>query len=96
MTNAVEQTEAAPKRGKRDRRIGLVVSDKGDKTIGVRYQFTVKHRKYGKYIRRTTTLHTHDETNEAKEGDLVEVAACRRLSKTKSWRLVRILRAAYA
>ena len=96
MTNAVEQTAAAPKRGKRDRRIGLVVSDKGDKTIRVRYQFTVKHRKYGKYIRRTTTLHTRDETNEAKEGDLVEVAACRRLSKTKSWRLVRILRAAWA
>ncbi len=96
MTNAVGQTEVAPKRGKRDRRIGLVVSDKGDKTIRVCYQFTVKHRKYGKHIRRTTTLHTHDETNEAKEGDLVEVVACRRLSKTKSWRLARILRAAYA
>lgn len=95
MTNDLENTQAAPRRGKRDRRIGLVVSDKGDKTIRVRYQFTVKHPKYGKYLRRTTTLHTHDETNEAKQGDLVEVAACRRLSKLKSWRLVRILRAGY-
>jgi len=81
-------------RGKRDRRVGTVVSDKGDKTIRVRYEFTVKHRKYGKFMTRSTTLHSHDEGNEAKIGDLVEVTACRRLSKTKCWRLSRIIRSA--
>ncbi len=80
------------KRGKRERRVGTVVSDKADKTITVRYGYTVKHPKYGKYYRRSTTLHTHDETNEAKVGDVVEVTACRRLSKTKYWRLTRIIR----
>ena len=78
-------------RGKRDRRVGAVVSDKGDKTIKIRYDFSVKHPKYGKYYRRTTTLHAHDEKNEARIGDLVEVIACRRISKTKCWRLSRIV-----
>ncbi len=79
-------------RGKRERRVGTVVSDKGDKTIKVRFDYTVKHAKYGKYYKRSTTLHTHDEKNEAKIGDVVEVALCRRISKTKCWRLDRIIR----
>ena len=79
-------------RGKRDCRTGTVVSDKGAKTIKVRFDYMVKHPKYGKYYRRSTTLHAHDATDEAKVGDLVEVMACRRISKTKSWRLLRILR----
>jgi len=79
-------------RGQRDKRIGLVVSDKGDKTIRVRFDFQVKHSKYLKYYRRSTTLGTHDEKNEAKRGDWVEVVACRRLSKSKCWRLHRILK----
>ncbi len=83
----------AKRRGKRDRRLGTVVSDKGEKTIRVRFDDTVKHPKYGKYIKRSTTLHTHDEDNKAKVGDVVEVVACRRMSKTKCWRLSRILRA---
>lgn len=78
--------------GKRVSRVGLVTSDKADKTIRVRFDYTVMHPKYGKYYTRSTTLHTHDENNEAHVGDLVEVMACRRLSKTKSWRLVRVLR----
>lgn len=79
-------------RSQRDKRVGLVVSDKGDKTIRVRFDFQVKHPKYGKYYRRSTTMGTHDEKNEAKRGDWVEVVACRRLSKTKCWRLDRILK----
>lgn len=75
-------------------RVGTVVSDVRNKTIRVRYDFSVKHAKYGKILRRRTMLHAHDEGNEAKKGDLVEVAACRRLSKTKCWRLIRVLRRA--
>jgi small subunit ribosomal protein S17 len=79
-------------RGKRESRIGTVISDRASKTIKVRFDFTVRHPKYGKYFRRSTTLYAHDENNEANEGDVVEVTACRRLSKTKCWRLTRVLR----
>jgi small subunit ribosomal protein S17 len=91
MTNVSAPMTVLDKRGRRDRRIGTVVSDKGDKTIRVRFDFLVKHDKYGKYFRRSTTLATHDEKNEARKGDLVEVVASRRLSKTKCWRLMRVL-----
>jgi len=80
------------KRDSRECRTGTVVSDKGDKSIRVRFEYSVKHPKYGKYYKRSTTLHTHDEKNEAKMGDLVEVMSCRRVSKTKCWRLTKILR----
>ena len=76
----------------RETRTGFVVSDKGDKTIRVRFEFMVRHPKYGKYYTRSTSLHSHDEKNEARVGDLVEVMACRPISKTKVWRLNRILR----
>ncbi|MCP4643547.1 MAG: 30S ribosomal protein S17 [bacterium] len=88
----VKADEAGKSRGTRDRRVGTVVSDKGAKTLKVRYEYIVKHPKYGKYYRRSTTLHTHDENNEGKVGDSVEVVACRRLSKTKCWRLARVIR----
>lgn len=91
MTNVSAPTTESDKRGRRDRRTGTVVSDKGDKTIRVRFNFLVKHEAYGKYLRRSTTLATHDEKNEARKGDLVEVEACRRMSKTKCWRLLRVL-----
>lgn len=91
MTNVTAPIVNSEKRGQRDRRIGTVVSDKGDKTIRVRFDFLVKHDKYGKYLRRSTTLATHDEKNEAHKGDLVEVVACRRMSKSKCWRLLRVL-----
>ena len=89
MSNTPEETRRA--RGLRVRRIGTVVSKSGDKTIEVRSDYRVIHPKYGKYIKRFTTLPTHDEKNEAKTGDLVEVAACRRMSKRKCWHLVRII-----
>jgi small subunit ribosomal protein S17 len=70
---------------------GRVVSDKGDKSIVVAIERQVKHPIYGKYIKRTTKLHAHDENNECAKGDTVEVRECRPLSKTKSWTLVRVV-----
>ena len=70
---------------------GVVQSDARDKTIKVVVSFLVKHPKYGKYIRRRTTLHAHDPQNEARVGDTVEVMECRPISKQKSWRLLRVL-----
>src|ERR1700753_1081756 len=70
---------------------GVVASDKGDKTIKVVVNYQTKHPKYGKYLKRRTVLHAHDEKNDAREGDLVEIAECRPLSKTKHHRLVRIV-----
>ncbi len=69
---------------------GRVVSNKMDKTITVLVERRERHPVYGKYIKRSTKLHAHDESNECNEGDLVTVAQCRPLAKSKSWRLVRI------
>ena len=71
--------------------IGVVASDKGDKTIKVVVNYQTRHAKYGKYLKRRTVLHAHDEKNEAKLGDTVEIAECRPLSKTKHHRLLRIV-----
>ncbi|MCP4593797.1 MAG: 30S ribosomal protein S17 [bacterium] len=79
------------KRVPRTTRIGLVTSDRGDKTLRVAYAYTIKHPKYGKFLRRRATLHVHDEGDKAKKGDRVEVMMCRPVSKTKCWRLVRVL-----
>src|SRR5688500_20378476 len=70
--------------------VGVVASDKGDKTIKVVVNYQTKHPKYGKYLKRRTSLHDHDEKNEAREGDLVEIDECRPLSRTKHHRLLRI------
>jgi small subunit ribosomal protein S17 len=70
---------------------GRVVSNKMDKSIVVAIERMVKHPIYGKFIKRTTKLHAHDETNECRQGDLVEIKECRPLSKKKSWTLVRVV-----
>jgi len=70
---------------------GRVVSDKMDKTITVLIERRVPHPVYGKYVRRSTKIHAHDQNNECKEGDTVVIEPCRPLAKTKSWRLVKIL-----
>ena len=70
---------------------GKVVSDKMEKSFVVAIERKVKHPLYGKFIRRTTKLHVHDENNEAKFGDVVEIRECRPLSKTKSRTLVRVV-----
>ncbi len=80
-----EQTQAAPTLS------GRVVSNKMSKSITVAVERQVAHPLYGKFIRRRSKLHAHDENNECCEGDLVLIQECRPLSKTKSWRLVKVL-----
>lgn len=70
---------------------GVVVSDAMDKSITVVAERRVKHPVYGKFMRRSTKVYAHDETNECNKGDTVMVEQCRPLSKTKTWRLVKIL-----
>ena len=87
--DAVHAAPAEP--GKRKIRQGIVVSSKPDRTITVRIDRVGRHRVYGKVVRGTTTLHAHDERNEANEGDVVRVVESRPLSRLKRWRLVEIL-----
>jgi small subunit ribosomal protein S17 len=70
---------------------GRVVSNKMNKTVTVLVERLVKHELYGKYIRRSTKLHAHDEENACREGDVVRVSECRPLSKTKNWQVVEIV-----
>ena len=70
---------------------GLVTSSKMDKTITVSVERLVKHPIYGKYIRRTTRLHAHDENNQCQKGDLVKIKQCHPLAKTKAWTLVELI-----
>ncbi len=70
---------------------GRVVSNKMDKTVTVLVERLVKHELYGKYIRRSTKLHAHDADNTCNEGDVVRVAECAPMSKTKNWRVVEII-----
>ena len=86
-TSPVERTSASNAR----ERLGVVVSDKADKTITVRIDIARQHRTYGKIVRTSSTLHAHDERNEANAGDTVRVVESRPLSKRKRWRLVEIL-----
>jgi len=71
--------------------VGRVVSNKMDKTITVLIERKVKHAVYGKYIRKSTKLHAHDEMNQCSEGDIVSITQNRPISKTKAWALVQIL-----
>lgn len=75
----------------RKTKTGTVSSDKMDKTITVAVERKVKHPIYGKFVKKTTKFHAHDEKNEAKPGDVVRIMETRPLSKTKRWRLVEIL-----
>jgi small subunit ribosomal protein S17 len=75
----------------RKTKTGSVTSDTMDKTITVAVERKVKHPIYGKFVKKTTKFHAHDETNEAKPGDVVRIMETRPLSKTKRWRLVEII-----
>lgn len=86
------QQKSSAERRKPVTRIGTVVSTKCAKTLSVRFDFIVKHPKYGKYLRRSTTLHAHDPEGKGSVGDVVELASCRPVSKLKCWRLLRVLR----
>jgi small subunit ribosomal protein S17 len=92
MSETASNTPAAADRGRRKTRVGVVVSDKMDKTIVVGVVRRVPHPKFGKIIKKTTKLYAEDEKNEAKTGDRVRVVECRPLSKLKRWRLVEVLK----
>jgi ribosomal protein uS17 len=80
--------------GRRQERLGTVVSDKGDKTIVVKVDTIKAHRRYKKVVRRSKRFHAHDEQNAAKLGDIVKIVETRPISKTKNWRLAEIVQAA--
>jgi small subunit ribosomal protein S17 len=80
-----------PSEGVRKVRQGVVISDKADKTITVRIDVARRHRRYQKIVRSSSTLHAHDENNDAREGDTVRVIESRPLSRSKRWRLVDVL-----
>ncbi len=78
-------------RNLRKTRIGIVSSNKMDKTITVAVERKVKHPIYGKFVKKTTSFHAHDEKNECSIGDTVRIMETRPLSKTKRWRLVEVI-----
>ncbi|QQE11440.1 30S ribosomal protein S17 [Planctomycetota bacterium] len=89
MTDATET-----KRRLTGTKIGVVVSDARDKTRTIAIEYQSQHKKYGKFLARTAKFHVHDPENASKKGDRVEIASCRPISKTKTWRLVRVVEAA--
>src|SRR3954467_13406120 len=91
MTTATTTPTGNDKRKLRTRLIGMVTSDKVSKTRKVVIEYLARHSKYNKYVKRQTVLHVHDEKNECRTGDQVEVMSCRPMSKSKTWRLVRIV-----
>ncbi len=88
---ATEASHAGKNRKLRARLIGMVTSDKVTKTRKVVFEYLARHAKYNKYVKRQTVLHVHDEKNESRVGDQVEVMSCRPISKTKTYRLLRIV-----
>ena len=78
-------------RNLRKTRVGIVSSNKMDKTITVKVERKIKHPLYGKFLKKTTSFHAHDEKNECSIGDIVKIMESRPLSKTKRWRLVEVV-----
>lgn len=91
MSKAPKQTETETERGRRVEIVGEVVSDKMDKTIAVQIYRMIRHKKYGKYMRRSSVHKAHDEKNAAKVGDIVRIVHTRPLSKTKRWALAEVV-----
>lgn len=93
-TESTASTEAAAngtESGRRRELVGRVVSDKMDKTVTVEVTRTLRHRKYRKFVTRRKKYHAHDENNEYKLGDVIEIAESRPLSKTKNWVATRLV-----
>jgi len=88
-------TEQAGKTDSADKKVrtltGTVVSDKMDQTVAVAVGRVVKHPIYGKFVKKSTKLHIHDENNECGIGDTVQISECRPISRTKSWTLVKVV-----
>ena len=91
VTKPVSSSTMELDRGFRRTEVGIVISDVRQKTITVEIKNLVKHSRYGKYMFRSTNLHAHDEKNEAKRGDRVEIIETRPISKQKRWRLVKVI-----
>jgi len=93
MTENVAELKTAEESGRGRRRVvaGVVISAKQDKTVRVQVEYLVKHGRYNKYLRKRTRLQVHDEQRECKVGDKVEIMECRPISKSKTWRLVRVV-----
>ena len=91
MTEATETSAAPARKPILQTLTGRVVSDKMEKTVTVLVERRVKHPLYGKVVTRSRKYHAHDENNEYKQGDLVEIEACRKLAKTKAWRVTRLI-----
>jgi small subunit ribosomal protein S17 len=87
-------TAAAPGRGRRQVKIGRVVSNKMEKTVVVVVEASTTHRLYHRFMKKTKKFHAHDEENQCKVGDEVEIVSSRPLSKTKRWRVRQILKRA--
>lgn len=87
----VEQKDTAVADNAQRSQVGRVVSDKMDKTVTVRLERLVKHPLYGKYIRRSSKVHAHDETNDCKEGDTVRISETRPTSKSKAWQVIEVV-----
>jgi small subunit ribosomal protein S17 len=91
-TQAATPAEAAtPRKAIIQALTGRVVSDKMDKTVTVLVEHRVKHALYGKFVTKSRKYHAHDENNEFKPGDLVEIVACRKLAKTKAYKVSRLI-----
>src|ERR1051326_1124450 len=91
MAEQQQSTNSTETRNLRKAKIGVVTSNKMNKTIVVAVERKVKHPIYGKFVKKTTRFHVHDEKNECSIGDLVKIMETRPLSKTKRWRLVEIV-----
>jgi small subunit ribosomal protein S17 len=93
MTTPASRTQAQPQASKRTL-VGRVISNKMDKTVTVLIERRVRHPVYGKYLLRSTKLHAHDASDAVGEGDLVEIAETRPLSRTKCWTVTRVVESA--
>ena len=92
--SSTASTTTTVERNQRRTLVGVVTRDKTLKTRRVEIQRLVKHARYGKYIKRRTICYVHDEANDSHLGDTVEIMECRPMSKTKHWRLIRVIRRA--
>jgi small subunit ribosomal protein S17 len=93
MSATPAATSEAPARTRRKTEVGVVTSDKMNKTRRIEIERLVPHPKYGKFLRRRTVCHAHDEQNATHVGDIVEIMETRPVSKLKRWRIVRVVRA---
>jgi small subunit ribosomal protein S17 len=92
MSEQVRENASPSRRG--TTKVGVVVSDVCDQTVTIKVVTPSRHKKYQRIVRRTTRFMAHDPQNRCKNGDMVEIRACRPISKRKTWRVLRIVRAA--